>query len=72
MNFFLLKAVLYRFEIGDSDFNLDIYGLFGHLLIWRLLTYVVLFIKANPSAPFSDLFLKLTKFQELTLKFIKW
>lgn len=43
----VVQAVLYRFEIGDSDFNLDIYGLFGHLLLWRLLTYVVLFIKVS-------------------------
>lgn len=43
----VVQAVLYRFEISDADFNLDIYGLFGHLLLWRLLTYVVLFIKVS-------------------------
>lgn len=68
----VVEGVLYKFEIGDSDFNADVYALFAHLVLWRLLTYVVLFIKANPATPFSHLVMKLSRFQELTIKFIKW
>ena len=68
----VVEGVLYKFEIADSDFNADIYALFAHLLLWRLLTYVVLFIKANPATPFSHLVMKLSRFQALTIKFIKW
>lgn len=68
----VVEGVLYKFEITDSDFNPDVYALFAHLILWRLLTYVVLFIKANPATPFSHLVMKLSRFQELTIKFIKW
>jgi hypothetical protein len=68
----VIEGVLYKFEITDNDFNADVYALFAHLVLWRLLTYVVLFIKANPATPFSHLVMKLSRFQELTIKFIKW
>lgn len=61
----VISIVMYKFELDDNSYQQHFSALIIHLLVWRIVTFLILYIKVNP-----DLGLKFSLPTNLSKKLI--